>query len=137
MCYGMDGPISDVYEGDLLETPNGPVREGQGTLQRADGAVYEGSWQGGLMHGEGQLKYGETDRLDAYGGQFHKGMRHGVGTLTWSDGRKYTGQWKENQINGEGERVVWPHMPSPCALPSPPAVPLVRCSLLSVPWQAP
>ena len=53
MCYGMDGPISDVYEGDLIETPNGPVREGQGTLQRADGAVYEGSWQGGLMHGEG------------------------------------------------------------------------------------
>ena len=102
VCYGIDGPISDVYEGNTIETPNGPCREGVGTLHRADGALYEGNWQGDMMHGEGKLKYGETDRLDAYVGCFHKGMRHGPGTLTWSDGRKYAGQWKENQINGEG-----------------------------------
>ena len=54
------------------------------------------------MHGHGELKYGETDRLDEYRGHFHMGMRDGDGTLTWSDGRRYNGQWKENQINGEG-----------------------------------
>jgi len=98
VCYGMDGPISDEYEGD--EGADGP--EGYGVLNRADGAVYTGLWKTGKMHGEGHLKYGETDRLDEYTGQFAMGARNGKGTLTWSDGRKYSGEWEENQINGEG-----------------------------------
>lgn len=98
VCYGMDGPISDVYDGDEV---NGQP-EGQGVLHRADGALYNGAWKQGKMHGEGHLKYGETDRLDEYRGSFNVGMRHGKGTLTWSDGRKYSGEWQANQINGEG-----------------------------------
>ena len=98
VCYGVDGPISDVYEGDQADG----VPDGQGVLHRADGAVYKGSWRSGKMHGEGHLKYGETDRLDEYRGQFNSGMRHRKGTLTWSDGRRYTGEWEDNQINGEG-----------------------------------
>ena len=98
VCYGMDGPSDDKYEGETL---NGKWH-GSGTLYRADGAVYTGQWQAGLMHGEGELKYGETDRLDAYSGGFKVGLRDGQGVLTWADGRKYEGQWQENQINGKG-----------------------------------
>lgn len=98
VCYGVDGAISDVYEGDKA---NG-VPDGKGLLHRADGAVYDGQWKEGKMHGEGHLRYGETDRLDEYRGQFHMGTRNGNGTLTWSDGRRYTGEWEDNQINGEG-----------------------------------
>ena len=75
---------------------------GEGVLHRADGALYVGQWKEGLMHGKGDLQYGETDRLDRYCGGFCRGMRDGQGVLTWADGRRYDGQWRENQINGEG-----------------------------------
>jgi len=99
VCYGADGPISDKYDGEYDENK---LQHGTGILYRADGAVYTGQWNHGQMHGNGVLKYGETDRLDEYRGELDEGMRHGEGTLRWSDGREYTGAWRDNQINGEG-----------------------------------
>lgn len=102
VCYGVNGAISDAFEGALDD--NG-LKQGEGVLHRADGAHYTGQFLDGEFHGHGKLVYGETDRLHYYQGEFELSERSGHGILEWSDGRRYEGEWGNNVINGRG--TLW------------------------------
>ena len=64
-----------------------------------DGNQYNGDWHNGIMHGEGELTFG--DGLH-YFGQFSGGYMHGRGKLTTQDGSYYDGQWARGLKNGIG-----------------------------------
>jgi len=84
-----------VYEG---QWKNGKFH-GQGTLTRPDGRRYEGQWKEGYENGQG--KWTSNDG-NIYVGQWKDGKKNGFGTITLPDGRKYSGQWKDGYWNGQG-----------------------------------
>jgi hypothetical protein len=56
-------------------------------------AVYEGSWQFGLRHGEGRFSYG---RDEYYNGDWANDEKHGAGIYTFPGGT-YNGAWVRNR----------------------------------------
>ena len=76
-----------------------------GTIQFADGQIYEGPVRDGMRHGTGKNTWidGQT-----YHGQWNNSSRNGWGTHSWKDGRTVTGTWKDGHLHG---RVYfkWPN----------------------------
>ena len=54
-------------------------------LERQDGYRYDGNWQNGLIHGEGEETQPNGEMFD---GAFAEGKKHGHGTLVTTDGRR-------------------------------------------------
>ena len=51
------------------------------------------------MHGQGTLQWADGK---LYEGMFKNDKREGHGKFTWKDGRIYDGEWKDGKQNGEG-----------------------------------
>ncbi len=63
------------------------------------GAVLEGEWLSGLLHGQGTYTYANNDK---YVGEFKEGKRHGQGAHSFSNGDKYVGGYKDDKFHGQG-----------------------------------
>lgn len=68
--------------------------DGQGTYRFTDGRVFTGEWQGGQMHGKGEMMWANNSK---YVGGFERNVRSGQGTFTWPDGRVFTGLWRNGK----------------------------------------
>jgi len=67
----------------------------------SSGNSYAGSWQRGLIHGNGRLEYGPLSSSpgDTYKGEFQNGEVGGSGMYTSGQtGRVVKGQFKDNQL---------------------------------------
>ena len=71
----------------------------KGVWLQANGDLYRGVFKGGLMEGEGLVKFANGD---VYQGEFKQDKFHGQGTMTWDDGDAYKGQWKGGCRHGHG-----------------------------------
>jgi len=67
-------------------------------------SVYNGDWQNGAWHGQGQAR---VVNGDSYAGEHVQGMRHGSGTYRWADGREYAGMFHRDVRHGQGS-YQWP-----------------------------
>ncbi|CAA0104636.1 Uncharacterised protein [Halioglobus japonicus] len=85
-----------IYTGDIQ---NG-LLHGEGTLRWPEGSFYEGAFKDGLLHGQGEYVDVSGNR---YVGQFIEGQFSGRGTIQLKDGGIYEGQTKGWQMDGEGE----------------------------------
>jgi len=93
--------IGDTYyTGNLVDG----ILEGQGKKIR-DGAIWEGTFKGGLLDGEGRFKSAEGN---TYVGDFISGKCHGTGTYTWANGDSYTGSFVKGVREGKGT-FKWAH----------------------------
>lgn len=79
---------TDKYVG---ETQYGRFH-GRGTLTRADGSVWQGSWRNGKPHGDGFLQI--IPNVFRFEGGMSAGKRHGRGKETRADGRVVEGTWR-------------------------------------------
>lgn len=64
-----------------------------------EGALYEGSMQDGIPHGEGVLSWPDGAQ---YAGAFHQGKRTGHGIFTWPSGNRFEGEFKDGRRHGQG-----------------------------------
>ena len=79
---------TDKYDG---ETEQGRFH-GRGTLTRADGSVWQGTWRNGKPHGEQFLQI--LPGAFRYEGGMSAGKRHGRGKETRADGCGFEGTWR-------------------------------------------
>lgn len=82
----------------------GHIREGKphgyGTMNWLNtGEVYEGYWENGIMHGEGNLK---MEDLSVYFGGFMYGKFDGDGQIVEADQSMIKGTFKQGIITGKG-----------------------------------
>ena len=84
-----------VYEGDFV----GGMRQGHGTLMLASGDSYSGTWVGGCEHVSGTFI---RPREYEYSGGVDAGAFHGVGTLKTASGHVYEGSFADGEKNGSG-----------------------------------
>ncbi len=86
----------EQYTGELL----GFLPHGKGILKKADGTVYDGSFENGVCSGKAQITYKSGD---VYTGELVDGEREGFGTYTSPDGSEYIGGFSHNLKNGRGK----------------------------------
>ena len=72
---------------------------GRGRLIDANGTVLEGEWVEGVMRGKGRIKHAEGAQ---YEGEVYNGMPHGEGIERWEDGGFYQGNFVEGKKHGYG-----------------------------------
>jgi hypothetical protein len=99
-------PLISFSQGKCI---SGDCENGVGTYLWDDGAIYEGDWKNGKLHGIGiTIMYDENGMLfGTYDGEFKNGVQDGWGTETiYSDeGYLYgthVGYFKDDQANGWG-----------------------------------
>lgn len=79
----------DIYQGDY--NAHGQ-RNGKGHLKIADGTIYEGTFNNGVICGIGKLTEGTSG--DVYEGEFFEGKKHGLGKETYkASGDTYEGEY--------------------------------------------
>ncbi len=88
----MDGSL---YEG----TFEGGIPHGEGTLITVNGDRYVGDFANGLIHGEGVYSFAGGAK---YTGDFRAGSFYGYGVLTRDNGDKYVGEFENNEFHGKG-----------------------------------
>ncbi len=88
----------EQYTGSL----HGFLPDGIGILKKADGTVYDGTFEKGVCTGEATVTYKSGD---VYVGELVLGRRDGWGTYTSADGSVYTGGFSDNLKNGSGKSV--------------------------------
>ncbi len=80
---------------------SGDCQEGIGKYQFPSGAIYEGQFLNGEVHGQGTCDY--TDG-SSYSGQWQYRYPHGHGSKLYADKEMWTGNWiKGRPINKDGE----------------------------------
>ena len=84
----------DRYEGMWRKD----AAHGRGTLQYTTGDVYEGDWKDNLRHGSGTFTCAADGKV--YAGEFADGLKHGRGTLTLPSGDSITGNWDRGHVSG-------------------------------------
>lgn len=94
-CTFEDG----VYNGDLVNS----MREGFGTLTRADGYIYRGYWFNDKRHGEGEEKQSDGT---VYDGDWLNDCKNGWGVTAYLDGTEHKGDWRDGVKKGWG-RIVY------------------------------
>ena len=107
-----------VYTGKMVDG----IPQGYGKYVYHDGASYEGVFEAGYYHGQGQRTdtdknrsigtfvkgqlEGEGTILYADGGRFQgmfsKGVREGFGTMMWPSGDRYSGNYNQGKRTGYG-----------------------------------
>ena len=66
----------------------------------ADGAVYEGEFQHGKLHGQGKITDADGSVRE---GEFQNGKLHGPGKITYTDGDVYEGEYQAGALHGQGK----------------------------------
>ena len=105
-CYGRyvselnDANKGDVYEGEFQKGRF----HGQGQYTYAEGDKYVGMWKEGVEHGLGTfyLLADNQYKGDIHVGEYKNGKRNGQGSYTSANGNKYVGEYKDNKRNGQG-----------------------------------
>lgn len=85
---------------------SGDCVNGRGTFKYPSGAVYQGEFVDGEIHGIGKLTY--SDKRE-YVGEWVNRYQEGKGKMTMPDGRVFKGYWKRGEFYGEdltGEPIV-------------------------------
>lgn len=85
----------EQYTGDLM----GFIPHGTGVLKKANGTVYDGTFNMGQCTGQAHVAYKSGD---SYDGELVDGTRNGFGTYTSESGAVYIGQFINNVKNGYG-----------------------------------
>ena len=80
-----------------------------GVITYADGSRYEGAIKNMTREGYGYIEFASGA---VYEGNFHDGAMHGEGFMTWPDGMRYEGNYVNSQRSGQGRyldngRVVY------------------------------
>ena len=105
-CYGRyvselnDANKGDVYEGEFQKGRF----HGQGQYTFAEGDKYVGMWKKGVEHGLGTYYFlaDNQNKGDRYVGEYKNGKWNGQGSYTYANGNKYVGEYKDNKRNGLG-----------------------------------
>ncbi len=90
--------ILEVYDGTW---ENGMMHGNGKLLITRNKSLYVGEFQKGMMHGIGKLKINN----DVYHGDFKNGLMHGNGKLLYQTGVSYEGEWYEGKMHGLGKIV--------------------------------
>jgi hypothetical protein len=77
----------------------GDCISGEGQKKYRNGAIYKGTFQNGVFHGQGELILPSKDH---YMGSFANGKRHGKGKYTFAAGHVYQGDFLFDQRSGNG-----------------------------------
>ena len=89
----------DYYIGEWSNN----TQDGFGYMQWYKGnskfSSYEGYWQNGIMHGNGNYKFFNGEE---YRGMFINSKRSGYGAQFWPNGNLYEGQWYDDEMHGQG-----------------------------------
>lgn len=72
----------------------GDCRDGTGTYIHPSGAVYNGEFKNGEIHGKGVCHYPDGSK---YQGDWSRRYPEGEGTKTYADGRVISGYWQKGQ----------------------------------------
>lgn len=86
-----------VYNGSW---ENG-LQHGTGTLRWPDGSEYVGEWTHGQRNGRGEVRSPPPKNM-FYTGSFVNGVISGFGTMRWKNGDEYTGMFKRGKGHGIG-----------------------------------
>lgn len=79
---------------------------GKGTLEFANGVIYEGEFKSGRYHGLGKINMSSIDQ-GQYSGQWEDGRIVGKGTRIWNNGDVYIGDFGPGStMHGKGS-FVW------------------------------
>jgi len=70
-----------------------------GSRTRIDGALEEGEYLNGFLHGQGEITFANGNR---YVGEFKDGQPNGQGNYTAANGDLYVGEYKDGVRNGRG-----------------------------------
>lgn len=73
---------------------------GRGLLRYREGDKYEGEWEDGLRHGQGE--YFSKASGAKYEGEYQNDVKHGRGKYTYPNGDVYNGEWNEGKRHGKG-----------------------------------
>lgn len=85
-----------------LDLGQGPAMDTESESHKyvfRSGAVYEGEWQKGSRHGEGQQRWADGA---VYIGEWYRGLASGKGRLTLVDGESFTGEFVSGRAHGWG-----------------------------------
>ena len=88
-----------VYDG----TWKGGMRHGTGTMSWLGNARYIGGWQFNQACGQGKFI---EERGDVYEGRWARNKANGFGTYTNMEGMRYEGNWKDDQQHGFGRETL-------------------------------
>lgn len=91
------------YRGQLNINTMRP--DGVGFKTYPNGALFEGFFEEGQIHGFGR---GITSRGEVYQGPFVYDQMHGDGLFQWPDGRLYYGNFQNGKKQGTGT-YMWPN----------------------------
>lgn len=105
-----DPSKSRLQGGSSADLPLQPLQPLQGgsSADGGCGSVYEGTFVGGKMHGEGTISYRSRPPASytlQYTGQWEDGRWHGRGKWTGSKGASYDGEWRQHRRHGYGISV--------------------------------
>jgi hypothetical protein len=87
---------------------SGNCFQGIGKYQYENGAVYDGHFQQGKIHGYGTLYFSNGNK---YQGQWVNHIREGNGTFLAKDGTYYSGEFIRNKMHGKGQ-ISYPNKDS-------------------------
>lgn len=87
------GPNSQAYDGET-GCVSGDCQNGAGAYIHPSGAVYNGEFKNGEIHGKGVCHYPDGSK---YEGEWAHRYPDGKGTKTFPDGRVVNGYWKKGQ----------------------------------------
>jgi len=87
-----------TYQGEIDKATG--RREGLGTLTRADGSYYFGTWKEGKRHGRGREV---NSQRTIFEGEFRDDYRNGYGEESNPNGYYYKGNFVGGRKNGQGE----------------------------------
>ncbi len=84
----------------LAHCISGDCLNGTGKYKFPSGAIYEGTFLNGEVHGDGICRYSDGS---IYQGQWQFRYPHGSGTKTYSDGNHWSGRWEKGKpLNENG-----------------------------------
>jgi hypothetical protein len=79
----------------------GDCNNGTGLLL-AGNYIYIGTFQSGLRHGYGEMRWFGESWGNAYIGNCESNTRTGIGSYKWPNGNMYMGEWKDGKREGIG-----------------------------------
>lgn len=106
--FGTKIKNNSLYVGDFEED----MYSGVGFLRTPE-ASYNGAWKSGKQHGKGVLKFADGR---VYKGDFEDGIIKGYGSIIWPNGKSVIGYWENGEIIGESQKLFLSQRDMPSAL---------------------